>query len=323
MADYFEDFELKVFLAVARYGSFTVAARELGVSQPAVSQNVTSLEKTLGVQLFERRRGDVFLTDAGRIFITYANKINYWYDAADRMFGEQGLATSGRPVKIAADSVCADYILPRALSALAASHPELSFEIVPAGSGSGIAPSVFDKENDLPDGKQVPGSHFGRPEDADVEITASPSPKTMDFEGESRLICVMDAALVASPVNRSMAQAASATEDGERPPFSTIAGVHVSNNFAVWEGYRGLLTPDLQARVRIYSSSVALIKKMVLSSDHIVGLLPEPAASDDVLEKRLVRLPVRVPELMFDVHFNPLPEFAGRTACRLLKEALK
>ena len=49
----FEDFRLNVFVAVAREGSFTKAAAALGVSQPAVSQNVADLEKSLGVKLFE------------------------------------------------------------------------------------------------------------------------------------------------------------------------------------------------------------------------------------------------------------------------------
>ena len=292
MADYFEDFKLKVFLTVSRLGSFTLAAHELGVSQPAVSQNITSLEKSLGVQLLERRRGDVFLTDAGRSFLRYAQQINYWYDAADRMFGEHGLATSGRPVKIAADAVCAGYILPRALADLASGHPDLAFEVVPAGTA------------------------------ADAQLTASPSPKTMDFEGESRLVGVMDAALVASPVNRSMLPAASAPEDG-RLPFSTIAGVHVSNKFAVWEGYRQFLAPDILARVGVCSSSAELIKEMVRHSDHLVGILPEPAAAAEISDGRLLRLPVLLPEFTFDIHLNPVPEFAGRTVCQLLKEALQ
>ena len=321
MAEYFEDFKLKVFLTVSRLGSFTHAARELGVSQPAVSQNITSLEKSLGVKLLERRRGDVFLTDAGRSFVKYARQINYWYDAADRMFGEQGLATSGRPVRISADAICADYILPKALSVLYSSHPELAFEVIPAGESESIAASVFEKEEEVPDDLQVPGTHFGKPSDADVEVTASPSPKTMDFEGESRLAGVMDAVLVASPVNRAMSKAASATE-GDKLPFSTIAGVHVSNKFAVWSGYREFLAPDILARVCLCSSSAELIKSIVRESDHIVGLLPEPVVADDILQGRLQRLPVRLPELTFDIHFNPLPEFAGRTVCTLLQESL-
>ena len=44
----FEDFRLKVFMAVATEGSFTKAAAVLGISQPAVSQNIAELEKSSG-----------------------------------------------------------------------------------------------------------------------------------------------------------------------------------------------------------------------------------------------------------------------------------
>ena len=44
-----EDFRLKVFMAARSEHSFTKAARSLGISQPAVSQNIAELEKELGV----------------------------------------------------------------------------------------------------------------------------------------------------------------------------------------------------------------------------------------------------------------------------------
>ena len=63
-----EDFRLKVFMAVKSEQSFTKAARSLGISQPAVSQNIAELEKELGVALFSRSRGEVTLTPAGISF---------------------------------------------------------------------------------------------------------------------------------------------------------------------------------------------------------------------------------------------------------------
>ena len=60
-----EDFRLKVFMTVASRGSFTLAAKELGISQPAVSQNVAELEKSVGAELLVRSRGSVALTPAG------------------------------------------------------------------------------------------------------------------------------------------------------------------------------------------------------------------------------------------------------------------
>ena len=83
----FEDFRLRVFLTVAARGSFTLAAKELGISQPAVSQNISELERQLGgAQLFDRRRGAVALTPAGEAFTGYARQIQHWYNAAEEAF---------------------------------------------------------------------------------------------------------------------------------------------------------------------------------------------------------------------------------------------
>lgn len=56
---------LPAFEASARLGSFTRAAEELGISQPAVSQSVRRLEEEIGVRLFSRHHRNIALTDAG------------------------------------------------------------------------------------------------------------------------------------------------------------------------------------------------------------------------------------------------------------------
>ncbi len=67
--------QLHTFLEVVRTGSFTRAAEALSLSQPAVSVQMRSLEKSLGVQLLERRPRRLLLTEAGSILYTYAQKI--------------------------------------------------------------------------------------------------------------------------------------------------------------------------------------------------------------------------------------------------------
>ena len=235
------------------------------------------------------------------------------------MFGAEGRMTVNRPVRIAADPVAASYLIPRALASLHAAHPEVGFSIEPFVAHEAVAESVFEPVEE-PASEEVPGNHFGKPQDADVEITVAPSPKTMDFEGESRLVGVMEAAVVASPLNRSMAKAALA--EGAKP-FSTIAGVHVSNSFAVWQPYTPFLTPDLEARVTIHSSSIELIKTLVRSSDRLVGILPLAAVREDIAAGGLIQMPVRLPDFTFDIHFNALPEFAGKTICQLLRQSLQ
>lgn len=132
----FEDFRLRIFMAVAEKGSFTLAAKTLGVSQPAVSQNIAELEKSLGAELFLRRKGSVTLTPKGAAFKEYAGRILYWYTATEKMFGPEGKLSANKPVRISADGFIASHILPQALSKLLAFNPSLTFFIRSESSGN-------------------------------------------------------------------------------------------------------------------------------------------------------------------------------------------
>lgn len=309
-----EDFRLKVFLTVSETGSFTKAAKLLGISQPAVSQNISALEKETGATLFCRARGEASLTSQGKVFKTYAERILYWYDSTNSMFGQDGKVSSYKHIHISADPVVASYILPEALSLICGADAGMVFHIQQSNANTA--------QTDYPE--DVPGSHFGRPENADVEITASPSPKTIDFEGESRLIGVMEAVVVASPNNRSVNSAAVSEDDDEFTikPFSTIGGIPVSNNFAVWSGYERFLTPDLEARTSIVSDSIEAIKAMVADSVSLVGIVPSATVRKELVASKLIQMPVRLPNFTYDIHFNPLPEFSGKSICARLKETL-
>ncbi|MGB6102720.1 MAG: LysR family transcriptional regulator [Pusillimonas sp.] len=67
--------QLQHFGAVVRYGSFSAAARALGVAQPAVSQSVAILEEELGVRLFDRNSRKCTPTAAGLVFANEAAEI--------------------------------------------------------------------------------------------------------------------------------------------------------------------------------------------------------------------------------------------------------
>ncbi len=68
-------FQLETFLAVAREGSFSRAAKKLFRTQPAVSQTIRKLEVELGESLFDRSSRDGVLTDAGRVLEGYALRL--------------------------------------------------------------------------------------------------------------------------------------------------------------------------------------------------------------------------------------------------------
>ena len=120
----FEDFRLKVFMAVATEGSFTKAAASLGISQPAVSQNIAELEKASGRKLFERLRGEVQLTPQGEVFRDYAGKLLALSESAGNMFGTLPACT----VKIAVSEDMYAYYLAPALESFITVHPEIVIE---------------------------------------------------------------------------------------------------------------------------------------------------------------------------------------------------
>ncbi len=110
-----EDSRLRIFSVLAEEGNFTKAARRLRISQPAVSQSISELEKQLGAKLFERTRSAAILTREGESFRSYAEQILKWYEAAGAMFGMEGKATLRRPVGISCPCFVAESILPRLL----------------------------------------------------------------------------------------------------------------------------------------------------------------------------------------------------------------
>ena len=119
-----EDFRLKVFMAVVQERSFTKAASVLGITQPAVSQNVADLEKMLGRKMFDRQKGSVDLTPEGEVFLIYVEKLLDTCASVDDMFSKINSAV----VRIAASEEVYAYLVGPALEAFAKVHPEVRFE---------------------------------------------------------------------------------------------------------------------------------------------------------------------------------------------------
>ncbi|MBQ9309558.1 MAG: LysR family transcriptional regulator [Bacteroidales bacterium] len=95
----FEDSRLRIFLTVVEEGNFSAAARKLGITQPAVSQNIAELEKQLGVQLLQRSRTEAGLTPEGEQFLGYAKQISHWYKVAYDAFHPDPLAIHPQGLK--------------------------------------------------------------------------------------------------------------------------------------------------------------------------------------------------------------------------------
>lgn len=88
--------QLKVFESVARHMSFTRAAGELHLSQPAVSMQISQLEENIGLPLFEKLGRRIFLTEAGQEMHHYGGVIAQQIAEADLIFQEMKGMTRGR-----------------------------------------------------------------------------------------------------------------------------------------------------------------------------------------------------------------------------------
>lgn len=116
--------QLQIFCTVARHLSFSDAAEELFISQPAVSQQVKSLERELNVKLFERLGHKMFLTEAGEAVLGSAQAI-----VTARAEMEQSLAllrgsNRGR-LALGANTTGGMYVAPAILRAFRELHPEV------------------------------------------------------------------------------------------------------------------------------------------------------------------------------------------------------
>ena len=118
---------LKVFEAVARHLSFSRAAEELHLTQPAVSMQVRALEEDAGLPLTEQVGKKIFLTDAGAELARHARLIAQQLAAADDALAAiRGLASGRLAVGVVST---AKYFAPRLLAQFRAQHPGIALQL--------------------------------------------------------------------------------------------------------------------------------------------------------------------------------------------------
>jgi molybdate transport repressor ModE-like protein len=119
---------LKVLAAVARHGSVTEAARELGYSQPSVSHHLSRLEAATGAKLVQRVGRGIRLTPEGQLLASRATEIVGRVDAATNELAAHVGLQAGR-VRLAANASALSTIVPRAAATLAQAHPRLELSL--------------------------------------------------------------------------------------------------------------------------------------------------------------------------------------------------
>lgn len=182
-----EDFRIKVFMTVARERSFTKAAAELGVSQPAVSQNVAELERVVGSKLFDRLRGEVVLTGEGEVFKAYAERLLGTCEEMDDMFAP--LAAS--MVRISASEELYEYMVEPALESFRKIHPQVTFQR-----------ALFEDADLVLSLRPSAGSPYDIPADsiARIRMSVYPAPRIGDLSATHETTSYFDVLFQPSPV---------------------------------------------------------------------------------------------------------------------------
>ncbi|NNJ24275.1 LysR family transcriptional regulator [Alienimonas chondri] len=244
---------LRYFLRAADRENFTQAAKELSVSQPALSRAVAGLERELGRPLFERDGRCVRLTDAGRTFRSQAAKIVGLADDARAALIDDGRTGA---VRVAVIPTLAPQLLPPLLRAFVAIRPEAEVRVCEDVTAECV--------------RRV------RAGESDLALMTLPVP-----DPSLRVERLYEEELVAAlPADHRLADAANApsltVNDLQSEPFVLLGEAHCLSDEVLSFCRRSAVQPVVLER----TSQLATVKELV-AAGHGVSLVPAEATDDD------------------------------------------
>lgn len=122
--------DLRTFLAIARAGSFTGAAKALDVDHTTIARRLSALEGAAGLPLFDRSPRGVSLTGHGRILVDHAERMEIEANLAAAALGAHSAVVEGI-VRLATPEAFGSFLLAPNIHRLTERHPRLEIELVP------------------------------------------------------------------------------------------------------------------------------------------------------------------------------------------------
>lgn len=152
--------QLRTFVTVIDQGSFSRAAKVLGLSQPAITMQVQALESDVGQRLLDRRYRRVEPTEAGHVLLPYARRVLSEIEAARERLEDVSSRVTGR-LAVAASTTPGQYLLPKLLGAFIRRYPDVDVTLTVHDTAE-VADRVAAGEAHLGmTGARVPGSRLG------------------------------------------------------------------------------------------------------------------------------------------------------------------
>jgi DNA-binding transcriptional LysR family regulator len=241
---------LRVFLEVARHGSFTVAARVLGWTQSAVSRQVSSLEGALGgAPLFDRLPRGVRLTEAGRALVPHAEAVVEALHGAGRELTALRELAGGR-VRFGAFATADSALVPHALAAFRDRHPGVLLS-----REEGLTPRLLDRLASGHLDLAIVSTTGRAPLDAyelhhlldESLYVAVPAGHPLAGQGPVRLAQLADADWISGSARPEGTLLDAALRQGFRPRIAHVVGEWTAKEGYVAAGLGVTLVPSLAA----------------------------------------------------------------------------
>jgi DNA-binding transcriptional LysR family regulator len=298
---------VRLFLGVARAGSFTAAAEALHTSQPALSRQIAALELECGERLFERLPRGVRLTPAGEVALRYAERIFALADELAVALAELRGLRAGR-LLLGASSTPADYLLPPVLAAYHERYPGVEVRLV-TGNTAAIVEQIDRHALDL----GFVGS----------------LPPNLDFELRCAAVAEDELVVFAAPGHPLLAAGRPAALN-EVAAATLVARESGSATRATAERYARTLGVDLRPTLELGSneavkraviggSGVAILSRHALTSEVAAGHLVVVVVSgwdcrrDLFLVQRAAHTLTRAEQAFVDILAAHLTPAAGRS----------
>ena len=135
---------MAIFVQVVDHGGFSAAARKLGITKSAVSQQINQLEEELGTRLLHRTTRQLSLTEAGKLYLEGCREMVNAAEGANQRIGQYSKEPSGTLRISCSHDFAADHLVPL-LGPFMEKHPKLSLEI----DGSDEVINLVEEQVDL------------------------------------------------------------------------------------------------------------------------------------------------------------------------------
>jgi DNA-binding transcriptional LysR family regulator len=268
--------QFEVFRTIAQAKSFTKAAKILNFTQPAISSQVKILEQNFNVALFERCNTGVKLTEAGRKFYEYGERILAVYAEMEREIANIS-GNNKEFINVGANYTAGNYFLPSSIITFKELHDNVHIRL-DIGHSNDIINSIKDRSLDL---GVIEGDSFL---DKDLDVYTVKSNELV---------------LIAPAFNRWFSSRIVSLEELMQTPF--IAREEESSIRHFVDSYlktKGVSFEDFNIVTEI--SNFEAIKEAVLRNKGI-SLVPLPVVQREIQEGHLVRMEVKGLSLVWDM----------------------